>query len=678
MTRQLNSSLRLVLLLICLLPGATHVRAAINVLGYWHMGEEDTGAFAGGYCTNTVDSVANNTLTFVPTTNNQYAMYTSAVAATAASYTSSSLALSLTNGQYGTASLVTGASDNCGIECWVKPAVTNSGGEILAYNGLRGNGWGLFLTGNNFEVLYGGYRLWGAGAALAKAGVWTYLALVINNGTATLYTNGVPATTTTLTPLPPTSTFTVGGDAQYGEYYSGSIDEVRVFTFSPGTFVTNDLLYYQTAPPPAITLSSYIFNNSAVAGTDTVSIETSPGNPWTAVANAPWLHLQTTSGMGSNTIAFTFDDNPGAPRSGTLTIGGQTVTVKQAQATISFPLTFTGYYQCDFMETAATGGVYTVPITVTPNTGQWTCGANASWIHVLTPSGTGSTNIEFTVDPNTNSSATVRWDYNGIYFFSVGGSTSYNTKFLVYQQAPTPGPGQATYLFTGHLLPYLPEYTPVGASAAFHSIQSNDVFYLKMTLVTGAPVVYFATYACGVNNITFSVPSRGLFYTNSFEDFEVLDTAQNPYALRWIASGVDSTVDMTFWARDFSKTALASGSMPSPLNLTGFHPEAGNSATADNFAELFFYNAAASDATLWYADLVPVPNLNITPLSPGTNQIWWATSDATYTNKLQSASSLATGSTWQTVTNAPDVTGLTNSVALPDSGQAKFFRLKVP
>ena len=56
---------------------------------------------------------------------------------------------------------------------------------------------------------------------------------------------------------------------------------------------------------------------------------------WTATANDSWLHLSAAnqSGAGSANVIFTFDANPGATRTGTLTIAGQTLTVTQAGST---------------------------------------------------------------------------------------------------------------------------------------------------------------------------------------------------------------------------------------------------------------------------------------------------------------------------------------------------------
>src|SRR5262245_36178027 len=53
---------------------------------------------------------------------------------------------------------------------------------------------------------------------------------------------------------------------------------------------------------------------------------------WSASSNAPWLHTSAT-GTGNGLATFTLDANPGATRSGTLTIAGQTLTVTQAGGT---------------------------------------------------------------------------------------------------------------------------------------------------------------------------------------------------------------------------------------------------------------------------------------------------------------------------------------------------------
>jgi hypothetical protein len=72
------------------------------------------------------------------------------------------------------------------------------------------------------------------------------------------------------------------------------------------------------------------------AGSNSVVLAVTPVTvPWTAVANDSWLHLSASNqnGTGSTNVIFSYDANPGTTRSGTLTIGGLTLTVTQAGST---------------------------------------------------------------------------------------------------------------------------------------------------------------------------------------------------------------------------------------------------------------------------------------------------------------------------------------------------------
>lgn len=69
------------------------------------------------------------------------------------------------------------------------------------------------------------------------------------------------------------------------------------------------------------------------AGSDSVVLFAGdPSYIWIAAANASWLHLSVAnqSGTGSTNVVFSYDANPGATRTGTLTIAGQPLTVTQA------------------------------------------------------------------------------------------------------------------------------------------------------------------------------------------------------------------------------------------------------------------------------------------------------------------------------------------------------------
>ena len=67
-----------------------------------------------------------------------------------------------------------------------------------------------------------------------------------------------------------------------------------------------------------------------VAGSGTSSVTTTAGCSWTAVSNAAWITITSgTSGTGSGTVYYSVAANSGGPRTGTLTIAGQTVTITQ-------------------------------------------------------------------------------------------------------------------------------------------------------------------------------------------------------------------------------------------------------------------------------------------------------------------------------------------------------------
>ena len=80
-------------------------------------------------------------------------------------------------------------------------------------------------------------------------------------------------------------------------------------------------------PPAAAPVPSF-------GGTFSVNINASGGCPWSATSNASWLMVVSGSGSGNGTLSFAAAANVGPARSGTLSVGGQTVTVTQAASAI--------------------------------------------------------------------------------------------------------------------------------------------------------------------------------------------------------------------------------------------------------------------------------------------------------------------------------------------------------
>ncbi|HEX9004389.1 MAG TPA: putative Ig domain-containing protein [Blastocatellia bacterium] len=72
-------------------------------------------------------------------------------------------------------------------------------------------------------------------------------------------------------------------------------------------------------------------NFAAADNADFVNVATAPTCNWTAVSNSPWITIvDGASGNGPGLVAYTIAANAGPPRTGSMTITGQTFTVTQA------------------------------------------------------------------------------------------------------------------------------------------------------------------------------------------------------------------------------------------------------------------------------------------------------------------------------------------------------------
>ena len=118
------------------------------------------------------------------------------------------------------------------------------------------------------------------------------------------------------------------------------------------------------SPSRAATLGTTKLVVGPAVGTNSVVL--AEGGPWTAVPNDTWLHLDNAnqSGTGSTNVLFTYDANAdAAPRVGTLTVDGMTLTVMQAGANYvatsnPIPLVSSGLSSPSAVAVDALGNVY--------------------------------------------------------------------------------------------------------------------------------------------------------------------------------------------------------------------------------------------------------------------------------------------------------------------------------
>ena len=133
-------------------------------------------------------------------------------------------------------------------------------------------------------------------------------------------------------------------------------------------------------------------------GFGTVAVTAQVGCPWVAVSNVGWVTVTSgSSGTGPGTVSYDVSANSSPnPRTGTLTVAGQTFTIEQAGITCSYSIepTFAIY--------EGVGGSGAITVT-TQDECPWTAVSNVAWATVTSgASGTGPGTVSYDVSVNTS------------------------------------------------------------------------------------------------------------------------------------------------------------------------------------------------------------------------------------------------------------------------------------
>lgn len=167
------------------------------------------------------------------------------------------------------------------------------------------------------------------------------------------------------------------------------------FYFSPRSKSFNSLTRDETADfiinACSYTLSTTSANYSAAGGSQNVFITANdPFCAWTAASSEPWISIDGDStGFGSGAVKISIQP-ASVPRTGTLTIGGQTFTITQSGCSFSLMP-----FQQSFGQN---GGTATIQVTTNQSFCQWTVAANDSWITITNgANGMGSGMVSYTV-----------------------------------------------------------------------------------------------------------------------------------------------------------------------------------------------------------------------------------------------------------------------------------------
>jgi photosystem II stability/assembly factor-like uncharacterized protein len=194
-----------------------------------------------------------------------------------------------------------------------------------------------------------------------------------------------------------------------GNVYAAGYTQAPDFPVTPGALQPAfhgyaDAFVAKIAFPctPSLSAASAVFG--ARGGGGSVKVTALGGCNWQAASNAGWIVVVSAAqGIGNDSVNFEVRENPDAqPRSGTLTIGGQSFMIDQAgtgagdcQTAISPP----------FAVYAAGGGNGSVMVTTEAGC-AWAAQTKVNWITITSnATGAGSGVVSYTVAANPNNTA---------------------------------------------------------------------------------------------------------------------------------------------------------------------------------------------------------------------------------------------------------------------------------
>jgi hypothetical protein len=186
---------------------------------------------------------------------------------------------------------------------------------------------------------------------------------------------------------------TRNGSVQLSIEANGGAARTGTATIAGHTFTINQGSGCSFAINPA--------SHTVPSASSSVSVDvTAAGScAWTAASNAAWLTVTDgASGSGPGTVKIEVQANPGAERSGTVTIAGHSLTVVQ-QSGCSFAVA------PDTIPAPAAGLARRVDVT-TAGSCEWTATSGAGWIGAAPGGGTGNGGVDLTIAANTGPART--------------------------------------------------------------------------------------------------------------------------------------------------------------------------------------------------------------------------------------------------------------------------------
>lgn len=170
------------------------------------------------------------------------------------------------------------------LEAWVKPAAVNNFGTVLFKETAGGDAYALYASNGTTPqpAAYINTNTAVIGPTPLTANAWSYLTATFDGSTFSLYVNGVLAATGGSSAISTSNgALRIGGNSVYGDYFSGLIDEVRIYNRA---LSVGEILSDMSTPvggaidstPPTVTMNSPTQNGAlqtlSATATDNVAI----------------------------------------------------------------------------------------------------------------------------------------------------------------------------------------------------------------------------------------------------------------------------------------------------------------------------------------------------------------------------------------------------------------------
>ena len=230
------------------------------------------------------------------------------------------------------------------LEAWVKPSAVTTAWRDVIYKG--NDNYYLEATSNSASraPAAGGTIGTTYGTTALATNTWAHLAVTYDRVAIRLYVNGTQVSSLARTTALATSAnpLQIGGDSIYGQYFQGTIDEVRVYNraLSQAEIQTDMNSAVGGAPPPDTTAptvsittptssASYTTATSPLTvggtaadnvGVTQVSWSNSAGGSGIASGTTTWSVASITLQPGTNVVTITARDAANNTGTGTLTV----------------------------------------------------------------------------------------------------------------------------------------------------------------------------------------------------------------------------------------------------------------------------------------------------------------------------------------------------------------------